>query len=118
MKEELKRAIAYKGMEPMVKLYSAVAKIGEVIEGELHIIDNSNTFEPDGGGEFRVYHKAGYCFDVKREYICEPEEVDQYDDVYKDGFSYSVFDEWDGFKTMTVNRYIKLITTGKVDFLP
>ena len=34
---------------------------------------------------FRVYHKDGYCFDIGREFICEPEEIEEYESVDENG---------------------------------
>ena len=92
-------------------LYDFIEGIGEILKGDVHILGTSAEFKHDEReGSFRVYHKKGYCFDVKKEYICEPDEVGSFEDVEKDGFSYTFFCEWEGFEKITPIRAISLIS--------
>lgn len=79
-------------------LYDLIESTGETLTGSLHIIDSSGKYKTDEKeGKFRIYHSAGYCFDVEKEYICEPDEKYNYDDVQDDGFNYTFYAEWEGF---------------------
>lgn len=74
------------------KLFELLLKSGEFENGIIHIIDNTDSYRMcEGEGEFRVYHKGGYCFDVKKEVETEDEETG------KLTYFYSVYQEWDGF---------------------
>jgi len=77
------------------RLYEVVEATGETLCGSLHIIDLSSSYLEEGEGEFRVYHKQGYCFDVKKEKVYLAE--DETNDTAIDGFEYSFYCEWEGF---------------------
>lgn len=80
------------------RLYEVVEATGETLNGSLHIIDTSERYKTDEReGKFRVYHANGFCFDVEKEYVCEPDEVKDFEGVESDGFTYSFFAEWEGF---------------------
>lgn len=94
------------------EIYDLIAGIGEVLQGELHIIDQTYAHTVDEReGEFRVYHSSGYCIDVKKEYVCEPGDVKYFDDVDEDGFVYSWFSEWDGFHAIANNNQLYALLT-------
>ncbi|MBS1744695.1 MAG: hypothetical protein JST21_00850 [Bacteroidetes bacterium] len=91
-------------------LYDLVKDAGEIIHGSLHIIDCTpfrvyNIEE----GKFRVYHEGGYCFDIEKEYVCEPEDVNGFENVEFDGYAYTFFCEWPGFGKLTVEGAIDII---------
>jgi len=96
------------------RLYEVVEATGETLTGSLHIIDTSEQYKSDEReGKFRVYHSKGFCFDVKKEYVCEPDEVGSYDGVESDGFTYSYYTEWEGFdNTLTLKEAFKLIKSN------
>lgn len=95
-------------------LFEIVEATGETLNGSLHIISNNSDIPVDEReGEYRVYHIDKICFDVKKEYVCEPDEIDQYENVWSDGFTYSFYQEWEGFKNdLTLEGAIKLIETN------
>lgn len=93
------------------RLYEVVEDIGETLNGSLHIIDTSDKYNVDEReGKFRVYHSKGFCFDVEKEYTCEPDEVKDYKGVEADGFTYSFYAEWEGFdNSLTLKEAFELI---------
>lgn len=92
------------------KLFDLIEKTGETLSGGLHIIDTSDVLKADEDeGKFRVYHSKGYCFDVEKEYCCEPDEVNEYEGVDKDGYCYTFFAEWEGFDSLTLQKAYDLI---------
>jgi hypothetical protein len=98
------------------KLYLLIKEIldthGDIVD-DLHIVDVSEFGDDE---EFRIYHGDGYCFDVKKEYACEPDEVDSFEEVDKDGFSYSTYFGWDGFKECTLDKAKELLEEyAKID---
>jgi hypothetical protein len=94
-------------------LYEIIEATGETLDGNLHIINmGKEVGDHELNGHFRVYHKTGYCFDAKKEYICEPDEYKEfeYQDTWPDGFYYSFSQTWDGFKNnLSLDDAIKLI---------
>ena len=61
--------------------------------------------------EMKIYHNKGYCFELKREKICELEEVKEtaVEGLQLDGCVYSFTEPWDGFKIAGVEKAIKLL---------
>lgn len=55
------------------------------------------------------FFAEGVAFNVTREFICEPEEHLDFDDVDSDGHHYEFGDVYDGFKDITVDESIDLI---------
>lgn len=90
------------------RLYEVVEATGETLNGSLHIINSSSNYKDEGEGEFRVYHKKGYCFDVKKEKVDLAE--DEINDAAIDGFKYSFYCEWEGFdNSLTLKEAFELI---------
>ena len=76
------------------RLFRLVDIHGELLKGDLHIIDISDDFNK----KYRINHKSGYCLDVKEEYNIELEIAE-----------YSWYSSFDGFKKITdVNKAYKL----------
>lgn len=96
-------------MNKNIQIYLMIKDIlenhGDMIDN-LHIIENESVDEES----FRIYHGDGYCFDINKEYICEPDEVDGFEDVEPDGFMYSTYFGWDGFKPCDENIVIDLLS--------
>lgn len=87
------------------QIFEYIESRGELLEGDIHIIDTSDEFPcHDKDRCYRVYHSNGYCFDIKREYVCDPSEIGQFDDVHSDGFHYEFFTEWGGFENLSCNH--------------
>lgn len=61
---------------------------------------------------FKVYIKA-HCFDVRKIYICESDEVSEVravdQDVNDNGYNYTYYALWDGFKELPLKKAIELI---------
>jgi len=53
---------------------------------------------------YRCFTSDGVSFDVIQEYVCEPNEVSEYDGVDSDGHSYEFRDGLDGFKNVTLDE--------------
>src|SRR6187551_1324340 len=86
------------------EIFDLIHDIGECLTGDLHVIDTSDFPKcSEADVKYRVYHNSGFCVDIEREYCCEPNEIDQYDDVSEDGFIYSWFAEWEGFHSVANN---------------
>lgn len=91
------------------KLFDVIDEFGEILNGDLHIIDASDEYPCTAGDrKYRVYHKKGYCFDVEKEFIYDNE------DETKGHFEYTFLSEWDGFKKLTVQAAIVLIKINTV----
>lgn len=59
--------------------------------------------------KFRIYHSAGYCWDVSREYTCEPDEIADFEDVDADGYTYCFLETWEGFKNTGIKYVFHLV---------
>jgi hypothetical protein len=95
------------------RLYEIVEATGETLNGSLHILNTSESKADEREGKFRVYHAKGYCFDVEKEYACEPDEVKDLEGVESDGFTYTFYAEWEGFdNNLTVKEAFELIKTN------
>ena len=59
----------------------------------------------------KIYCSEGYCFELMREKVCEPEEVEEtaVQDLQKDGFVYSFTEPWDGFKEAGIDKAIEIL---------
>lgn len=79
--------------EQLKALFEIVERKGELETNGIHIIQN-DTHEKSS---FRIYTAKGHCFDVNKEEICDPDEVEHYIDVAQDGYTYSICYGWDGF---------------------
>lgn len=91
------------------RLFKLVDSIGEILEGDLHIIDMTPEYnECEGEKEYRAYLKDGYCFDIKKEA--------KYDDETgkRKGWYYFFYSEWDGFEECTVKKAIEYISFYKM----
>lgn len=78
------------------KIFDLVQEIGEILDGDLHVIDKTSYNMPiPDSWEFRVYHAGGFCFDVKKE-----AEYDDGGDKIT-GYNYAYYAEWDGFGLLT-----------------
>ena len=79
---------------------------GDLVD-KLHIVDIT---EIPSDEEFRIYHGDGYCFDCKKEEICDADEIEYYEEVDEEGNSYSTYHEWDGFKESDDDKAIELLS--------
>lgn len=73
-------------------------------EGVLFHIVNQSKFEEEQ--EYRVYHKDGYCFDVKKSKVDIAEDEICVGEIH--GFEYEFYSEWEGFKELEVEDAINL----------
>lgn len=91
------------------QLFELVSELGEILEGDLHIIDMSDEYpEYEGEQSFRVYHKQGFCLDVKREanYDVETDDFINWD--------YYFCSEWNGFDPCTPKLAIEALVFFKM----
>lgn len=66
---------------------------------------------------YRCFTAIGVSFDVTREYVCEPDEVHQYEGVYSDGWVYEFRTELEGFKTISLEDAIKGLKMKADEFI-
>ena len=85
------------------ELFELCESIGEKIDGPIHIIDTTNKRENEGS--FRVYHNAGYCFDITKEDVQEEDG--------KPLYAYYFFSEWPEFATLDVFNALRLVKETK-----
>lgn len=90
------------------QLFYLVNSIGQSLDGDIHIIDTTTPCpEHEDCKSYRVYHSAGYCFDVEKNVEdwsdTNPEQPSKWDYVF-----YAQFDGFynDGF---TVEKAYKLL---------
>ncbi|MFW5847883.1 MAG: hypothetical protein ACOCVF_03105 [bacterium] len=57
----------------------------------------------------KIYHKNGHCFEITKEYCCEPEEIDQFDNVDKDGYIYIFREPWEDYTRIGIDKAIQLL---------
>lgn len=90
-------------------MFAIVENLGEILEGEYHIIDMSDEYpEYEGEKKYRVYHAQGFCFDIenKANYNVETDEFMEWD--------YNFWAEWEDFKPLSCEKAIQLMTWLKV----
>lgn len=85
----------------------------EILETHGSEVDNISIHESGDGLEgeydaFKVYNSDGYCFELKKEYACEPDEVSQFEGVDSDGYCYTFCEPWDGFKEAGIDKAISI----------
>lgn len=89
-----------RAITPEEALYNMIDKKGETLDGTLHIIDTG-----DGGEHYeqsyRVYHSAGYCFDIYKEDATDEEDK-------KTRYYYGFYSEWPEFATLTITDALRL----------
>ena len=91
-------------MDKEKHLFEMVAEKDETLEGDLHIINigMATCTWDDDEVKYRIYHKDGYCFDIsKKLYIPDDDE--------EPVFCYVFNSEWDGFKSLNIDKAIKLL---------
>ena len=67
-----------------------------------------------GTENFKIYHHDGFCWELQRESMCDPDDVDDVDPmegVDDDGFVYSFAEPWDGFKESGIDKAIEILGT-------
>jgi hypothetical protein len=87
---------------PEQTLFELLNETGELLEGEIHIIDISDSC-PDDECSYRVYHKKGYCFDIKKIANYDIESGEHIN------FEYSFYAGWDGFSEIDTEKAIQLV---------
>lgn len=91
------------------ELFDLLEEIGDGDYDGVHLILSDEYY----GKKYRVYSSKGYCFDVKQEPVCEPEEIGEYskdyDGIESDGNTYSFYNEWDGFDYIEIEKAIELL---------
>lgn len=91
-------------------LFEMINDLSEGVFGKVHIINTSEPYLNDAfEGKFRVYHADGYCFDIEKVYVCEPAEISNYEFIEDDGYTYSFFSEYEGFKQNSISDIIELL---------
>lgn len=101
----------------MCKQKSAEKRLFEIVKDILEnhgtdvdnisIHDSRTIYEEDEG--YKVYCSEGYCWEVEKTYICDPDEVQDYSDVDSSGFRYTFAEPWDGFKESGIEKAIEIL---------
>ena len=79
-------------MEITQKIFNELERLGELLEGQIHIIDISDDVdEYYTEKKYRVYHSDGYCIDIRQVSTID-EETDKVISYYYDSYQ-----EWEGF---------------------
>jgi len=84
---------------------------GEMASG-LHFLGHDEYGENFPHFRIRIYHANGYCFELKKQVYCEPEEVQDYPYIpglQPDGCIYHFSEPWDGFKTAGIEKAIQIL---------
>lgn len=92
-------------MEKEKQLFEKCQLIGEVLDGELHILEHC---DPDKEEGFRVYHAKGYCFTIDKEYCCEPEDIESFGNTHADGYYYGFCSNYEGFNALSLDEAINM----------
>ena len=75
-------------------------------------VDSMDLIESNHGDDefIKIYHGKGHCFELEKEYICEPDEVSNFEGVYKDGYCYTFCEPWDGYTEIGLDKAIELLS--------
>jgi ethanolamine ammonia-lyase small subunit len=86
------------------KLFQFIDNIGETLTGNVHILltEEKNSL---GDKKYRVYHSAGYCFDLSREVI--------YNDDGTSYFEYEFNSDWPEFASLNAISALNLLKEQK-----
>lgn len=92
------------------QIFEEVDRIGELLEGELHIIDMSDELKKESWGEkqYRIYHSNGYCVDIFK--IMSKEDYETGEPL---AHIYEVLQEWDGFEEIDEKELLKILKDVK-----
>jgi len=97
------------------KIVSKEKKIWEIVQKILDnhgdFIDNISIHESSSidNESIKIYHSDGFCWELEREKVCEPDEVKNFDDVDADGYVYSFQEPWEDFKQSRINTAISIL---------
>lgn len=79
-------------------LFNLVREVGEISTGQMHIIDTTDKMNNEE--RFRVYHSAGYCFDIEKQYTGQGNNS---------MYEYFFYSEWAEFSPLKVRDAITLL---------
>lgn len=93
------------------ELFELAENFDEDVNGGIGVGVHDNSSH-NAEESYRVYHIDGYCFDIQREYQCDPDEIEDYNDIEwleDDGYTYSFTSEYDNFKSLDIDKAIELM---------
>ena len=67
----------------------------------------------DNDNQIKIYHGNGHCFELEQQRHCEPDKVDNFDDIHdlqKDGCTYYFNEPWDGYTEIGIDKAIDLLS--------
>lgn len=67
----------------------------EGIKGKMHVVRCYSHHFKEG---LRIYHAEGHCWEIFKEYVCEPKECQEYPKADNDGHAYTFIEPFDEFK--------------------
>ena len=92
------------------ELFDLIDLIGNNMDDEFskfHIIDHTDTpYVHENDKKYRVYHRDSICFDIEREFLFDPNDGLEYDEMNIDGFAYTYFDGYDGFQIVPIDSLL------------
>ena len=56
-----------------------------------------------------IYHGNGHCFELQKEYICQPEDVNKFENVESDGYCYTFIEPWDEYIIIGKEKALELL---------
>ena len=60
--------------------------------------------------QIKIYCSSGYCWELKKEYVCRVENYCNHEGVDNDGFCYTFCEPWEGYKESGINKAIEILT--------
>src|SRR6266496_3648013 len=92
-------------------IFNLAETLGETLDGNVHIY---NVSKRERRIQYRVYIENMYCFEVLKEYACQPgEKIDEYH--YSDGYRYFFLAIWQGEPVLTFNYAFMLLASAQFD---
>lgn len=84
----------------------------EILETHGDRVDSMDIVESNeyGDDNIKIYHGEGHCFELEKQTHCEPEEINDYNDIHelqKDGCTYHFDEPWDNFTQIGIDKAIK-----------
>lgn len=81
----------------------------EILSTHGYRVDSIDIIETDNE-EIKIYHGNGHCFEIKKEYCCEPEEVEYFDYTDYEGYCYTFTEPWDDYTEVGEDKCIELLS--------
>jgi len=86
--------------------------VQNILENHGDFVDNISIHEGSDidNESITIYNSDGYCWELLKGEVCEPDEVRNFDDVDADGCVYSFQEPWEDFKNSGVDKAIEILS--------